>query len=121
MAASRRSWTLRPSAATGSGENPARWKGHLKEALPTSSRVRRVKHHAALPYNEIGAFVADLRQREGRCRRCPGVRYPDRRPDRRGHRRALVRDRHDNRCLDHSRGAYESEGRTSGPVKRRKP
>jgi integrase len=47
------------------GENPARWKGHLKEALPTSSKVRRVKHHAALPYNEIGAFVAELRGRVG--------------------------------------------------------
>jgi integrase len=47
------------------GENPARWKGRLKEALPASSKVRRVKHHAALPYNEIGAFVADLRGRGG--------------------------------------------------------
>jgi integrase len=47
------------------GENPARWKGHLKEALPAPSRVRRVKHHAALPYDEIGAFVADLRSRTG--------------------------------------------------------
>ena len=47
------------------GENPARWKGHLKEALPTPSRVRRVKHHAALPYNEIGRFVTDLRTRGG--------------------------------------------------------
>jgi integrase len=47
------------------GENPARWKGHLKEALPAISKVRRVKHHAALPYNEIGAFVADLRLRDG--------------------------------------------------------
>jgi integrase len=47
------------------GENPARWKGHLKEALPAISRLRRVKHHAALPYNEIGVFMAELRQREG--------------------------------------------------------
>jgi integrase len=47
------------------GENPARWKGHLKEALPASSKVRRVKHHAALPYNEIGIFVSDIRSRGG--------------------------------------------------------
>jgi len=47
------------------GENPARWKGHLKEALPSISKLRKVKHHAALPYAEVGAFVADLRQREG--------------------------------------------------------
>jgi integrase len=47
------------------GQNPARWKGHLKEALPAINKVRKVKHHAALPYAEIGAFMADLRPREG--------------------------------------------------------
>lgn len=47
------------------GENPARWKGHLSDALPAISKVRKVKHHAALPYDEIGSFMADLRQREG--------------------------------------------------------
>jgi integrase len=47
------------------GENPARWKGHLSEALPALRKVRKVKHHAALPYAEIGAFMADLRQRQG--------------------------------------------------------
>jgi integrase len=47
------------------GENPARWKGHLKEALPAVSKLRKIKHHAALPYAEIGAFLADLRTREG--------------------------------------------------------
>jgi integrase len=44
------------------GENPARWKGHLKHLLPARSKVRRVKHHAALPYTEIGAFMAALRE-----------------------------------------------------------
>jgi integrase len=47
------------------GENPARWKGHLKEALPATRKVRKVEHHAALPYSEIGAFRVDLRQRDG--------------------------------------------------------
>jgi integrase len=47
------------------GENPARWKGHLKEALPALTRLRKVEHHAALPYAEVGAFMADLRMREG--------------------------------------------------------
>jgi integrase len=47
------------------GENPARWKGHLREALPAINKVRKVKHHAALPYAEIGAFIADLRTRKG--------------------------------------------------------
>ena len=47
------------------GENPARWKGHLENLLPKKSKVHRVKHHAALPYNEIGGFVAALRQQSG--------------------------------------------------------
>ncbi|MGZ5897701.1 MAG: tyrosine-type recombinase/integrase, partial [Xanthobacteraceae bacterium] len=48
-----------------SGENPARWKGLLDKLLPKPSKVSKVKHHAALPYAEVGAFVALLRQREG--------------------------------------------------------
>jgi integrase len=47
------------------GENPARWRGHLQNLLPRRSKVRRVEHHAALPYPEIGAFMAKLRQQEG--------------------------------------------------------
>ena len=46
------------------GENPARWRGHLNTLLPAPSKVRKVKHHAALPYSEIGAFMTVLRQRE---------------------------------------------------------
>jgi integrase len=44
------------------GENPARWRGHLDHLLPARAKVARVKHHAALPYAEIGAFMATLRQ-----------------------------------------------------------
>jgi integrase len=47
------------------GENPARWRGHLSNLLPARSKVRAVKHHAALPYTEAGAFMMDLRSREG--------------------------------------------------------
>jgi integrase len=47
------------------GENPARWRGHLDKLLPSGRKVARVKHHAALPYAEIQAFLADLRAREG--------------------------------------------------------
>jgi integrase len=47
------------------GENPARWRGHLENLLPRPSKVRRVKHHAALPYPEIASFMAELRQQEG--------------------------------------------------------
>jgi integrase len=47
------------------GENPARWKGHLDHLLPARSKVRRVKHHAALPYGEIGGFLAEVREQDG--------------------------------------------------------
>jgi integrase len=47
------------------GENPARWRGHLSNLLPARTKVRAVKHHAALPYSEIGVFMADLRTRQG--------------------------------------------------------
>ena len=48
-----------------SGENPARWRGHLENLLPALSKVKRVQHHPALPYTEIGAFMAELRQQAG--------------------------------------------------------
>jgi integrase len=46
------------------GENPARWRGHLENLLPKKTKVRRVEHHAALPYAEIAAFMAALRQQD---------------------------------------------------------
>lgn len=48
-----------------SGENPARWKGRLEKLLPPKSKVRRVKHHKALPYRQIGSFMATLREHDG--------------------------------------------------------
>ncbi len=47
------------------GDNPARWRGHLDHLLPARRKVARVVHHAALPFAEAGAFMDDLRQREG--------------------------------------------------------
>jgi integrase len=47
------------------GDNPARWRGHLDKLLPKPSKVRTVKHHAALPYSEMHAFLAELRLRDG--------------------------------------------------------
>ncbi len=44
------------------GENPGRLRGHLEHLLPEQANDER--HHAALPYEEIGAFVAELRKRE---------------------------------------------------------
>ena len=43
------------------GENPARWKGHLKAVLPARQRISR-GHHAALPYDSAPAFMAQLRE-----------------------------------------------------------
>lgn len=48
-----------------SGENPARWRGHLENVLPRRAKVRKVEHHAALPWGETGAFMAELREQEG--------------------------------------------------------
>ena len=48
-----------------SGDNPSRWKGGLDHLLPARAKVRRVKHHAALPHTEIAAFIADLRAQSG--------------------------------------------------------
>src|SRR5262245_33487218 len=41
------------------GDKPARWQGHLEHALPT---VVKGDHYAALPYAEVPAFLAKLRQ-----------------------------------------------------------
>jgi integrase len=46
-----------------SGENPARWRGHLDHLLPRPSKLSR-GHHAAMPYEEVANFIAKLRMRE---------------------------------------------------------
>jgi integrase len=45
------------------GENPARWRGHLNMLL-TAKRPPR-KHHASLPFANLGTFMLDLRGRDG--------------------------------------------------------
>jgi integrase len=47
------------------GENPARLKGHLDHLLPDRKKVRTIEHYAALPYSEIGGFMAELRRQDG--------------------------------------------------------
>jgi integrase len=47
------------------GDNPARWQGHLEHALPSKSRLAKVNHHAALPYAELPDFMRRLRERDG--------------------------------------------------------
>jgi integrase len=43
--------------------NPARWRGHLDKLLPKRPKLSR-GHHAAMPYADIPAFIARLRERE---------------------------------------------------------
>jgi integrase len=45
------------------GENPARWRGHLDHLLPRPLKLAR-GHHAAMPYDDVAAFIAQLRKRE---------------------------------------------------------
>jgi integrase len=47
------------------GENPAHWRGHLDKLLPARGKVRRVEHHAAIPYDELPEFMIALREQEG--------------------------------------------------------
>lgn len=47
------------------GENPARWRGHLDKLLPKPAKLKNVTPRAALPYAEAGEFMAQLRKHEG--------------------------------------------------------
>ncbi len=48
-----------------SGENPARWRGHLANLLPARAKLAPVEHHAALPWTEAGAFLVALQGQTG--------------------------------------------------------
>ncbi|MEJ8850447.1 tyrosine-type recombinase/integrase [Variovorax rhizosphaerae] len=45
--------------------NPARWKGRLDKVLPAPKKVRKVEHHAALPFGKASAFMKQLRALPG--------------------------------------------------------
>jgi integrase len=47
------------------GENPARWRGHLDQALPAKSKIRKVQHHPAESIDGIGPFMRRLRLQPG--------------------------------------------------------
>jgi integrase len=60
-------WVL-ASAATRklrSGMNPATWRGHLETILPKPNKIKNEQHHKALPYAELPAFIAKLREMDG--------------------------------------------------------
>jgi integrase len=53
------------------GDNPARWRGGLKERLPRlSPQDTAPKHYPALPIDLVPSFMADLRERGGMPARC---------------------------------------------------
>ncbi len=52
-----------------SGDNPARWRGHLKHLLPAQSRIHTVEHFSSLPYAALPGFITELRAKpEGSAR-----------------------------------------------------
>jgi integrase len=72
------------------GENPARWRGHLDHLLPIRQRLTR-GHHAAMPYVDVPRFLMALRTQEsvaaralefliltaGRTGEVLGMRWPE--------------------------------------------
>jgi integrase len=47
------------------GENPARWRGHMDAVFPAPAKVRKVKHLAAVPIDDMPAVYARLREGKG--------------------------------------------------------
>jgi integrase len=47
------------------GENPARWRGHLDKIFPAKTKVRKVKHHSAVPIDDLPAVYSRLCQSKG--------------------------------------------------------
>jgi integrase len=43
------------------GTNPATWSGYLDTQLPSPRGLKKVKHHPALPYQQVGEFMVKLR------------------------------------------------------------
>lgn len=48
-----------------SGDNPARWRGHLENLLANISKTSRTKNHPSLPWQQLPAFMTALRARQG--------------------------------------------------------
>src|SRR5262249_46831362 len=43
-----------------SGDNPARWRGHLAETFPKRGKIAPTKNHAAMAYVEVPAFLTEI-------------------------------------------------------------
>jgi integrase len=51
------------------GDNPAKLVGHLDKLLPAHSKTKKVTHFAAVPYEDVGRFITELRNVEGNAAR----------------------------------------------------
>jgi integrase len=47
------------------GPNPAAWRDHLEHVFASRRKIQKVKHHPALPFAAVPAFMEALRQRRG--------------------------------------------------------
>ena len=56
-----RIWDAERVAGNVTGDNPARWKGHLEHLLPAAKKVQKAKHHPSMPYPRATGFMARLR------------------------------------------------------------
>ena len=56
-----------------SGDNPARWRGHLDHLLPKPTKVRAVQHHPAMPWRDVPEFLTALSNRDGMAARALAV------------------------------------------------
>lgn len=51
------------------GENPARWRGHLDKLLPSPGKITPVKHFEAVAVDDVPAFYSALKKRIGTAAR----------------------------------------------------
>jgi integrase len=60
-------WVLASATTRGlrTGQNPATWRGHLETILPRPTKINKVRHHPALDYKKIPAFMRSLSEVEG--------------------------------------------------------
>jgi integrase len=63
-------WAASPTRRYRTGDNPARWRGHLDKELPRAAQIKRGNHHAALAYSGLPALMAELQDKPGIAALC---------------------------------------------------